>query len=126
MIADSPRLFVSLYLDEDVTNQLAPLLQQRGFDVVSVVDLGRAGLTDEEQLRYAAEQKRVIFTYNIADFVQLARTWQLAGHSHAGILVSEQFSRRQLGELLRRLLNFLDRVTPEEMENTVRHLGAYR
>lgn len=125
-MADTLRLFVSLYLDEDVTNQLVPLLQQRGFDVVSVIDLGRAGLTDEEQLIFATEQGRAILTYNIADFARLARSWQAMGRPHAGILVSEQFSNRQLGELFRRLLKFLNNVTAEEMENTVRHLGAYR
>ena len=125
-MTDSSHLFVSLLLDEDVTNQLVPLLRQRGFDIVSVVDLGRTGLTDEEQLIFAASQNRAILTYNIADFVQLARAWQMADKHHSGILLSEQFSRRQLGELLRRLLNFLDQVTPEEMNNSVRHLGAYR
>jgi predicted nuclease of predicted toxin-antitoxin system len=68
-------LFIRLYLDEDVHKRLATALRLRQFDVVSVHELGRQGLTDEAQLQLAAQKGRALFTYNVADFVQLHLDW---------------------------------------------------
>ena len=83
-------------------------------------------IPDEDHLTYAASQNRTLFTFNEADYVKLARKWAEEGRSHAGILISDQFSLRQIGELLRRMLNFLDQVTADEMVNAVRYLGDFK
>jgi hypothetical protein len=82
--------------------------------------------SDEEHLAYATSQRMTLFTYNERDFVELARKWTKEGRLHAGILISDQFSLRQMGELLRRILNFLDRVTADEMVNVVRYLSDFK
>ncbi len=41
-------------------------------------------------------------------------------------IYTDQFSLRQLGELLRRTLHLLNQVTAEEMINTVRYLTDFR
>jgi hypothetical protein len=87
---------------------------------------GTAGLSDEEQLGYAAERRWTLLTYNRDDFLALARRWHGAGREHAGIVISRQFSLQELGELLRQVSRLLDRVTGEEMWNTVRNLQSYR
>lgn len=125
-MAEPLLLYVALYIDEDITNQLAALISQRGFQVVSAVDIGMIERSDEEHLTYAAERNMTLFTYNERDFVELARRWMTEGRPHAGILISDQFSLRQMGELLRRILNFLDRVTADEMVNVVRYLSDFK
>lgn len=125
-MSDTPALFVSLYTDEDVTNQLAALVRQRGYHAVSAIDLNLIEVLDEEHLAYAAAHNMTLFTYNEADYVGLARKWAMEGRSHTGILISDQFSLRQMGDLLRRILNFLDHVTSDEMVNIVRYLSDFR
>jgi hypothetical protein len=67
-----------------------------------------------------------ILTYNAQDFISLARTWHIAGREHAGIILSEQFSQRQFGELLRRVLRLLDNVTADEMHNQIIFLQQFQ
>jgi len=62
---------IKLFLDEDVHTALAAALRKRGFDAVHVSELSRKGKSDDEQLRYAAEQERCLFSFNVRDFVML-------------------------------------------------------
>jgi len=118
------RLFIFLYTDEDVTRRLAPLLRERGYDAASAWEAGTTGLTDEQQLAFAASQGWAILTYNRRDFSVLARNWQEAGRNHAGVILSQQFSNRQTGELLRQVCRFIEGVSADEMWNTVRNLQS--
>ena len=52
------------------------------------------------------------------------RQWQEIGRSHAGIILSRQFSNRQTGELLRQVCRLIDSVSADEMGNTVRNLQS--
>ena len=44
---------ITLLLDEDVRPILGEILRQRGYDAVHVLDAGRTGQSDAEQLAYA-------------------------------------------------------------------------
>jgi hypothetical protein len=50
---------------------LIQALRNADLDVVTVADVGRLGYSDEEQLIWAAEQERVIYSFNIGDFCRL-------------------------------------------------------
>jgi len=67
-MADESRLFVALYVDEDITNELAPALRECGFDAISVFDAGRLGMDDAAQLAWAAENRSALMTCNTGDF----------------------------------------------------------
>lgn len=125
-MAGTDRLFIFLYTDEDVTDRLAPLLRERGYEAQSALDAGTTGFTDEQQLDFAASRGWTLLTYNRKDFIVLAQQWQDAGRSHAGIILSHQFSNRQTGELLRQVCRFLETVSADEMWNTVRHLQSLK
>lgn len=122
MSPDAP-LFVHLYLDEDVHKRVAAALRLRRFDVVSAHEVGNFGLTDEEQLSYAAAERRAIFTFNTPDYIQLHREWMQGNKEHHGIIVSDQLP---IGETVRRLLNLLNHVTADEMRNEIRWLQAFK
>ena len=126
MTAPAERLFIALYTDEDVTDRLVTELRDRGFEAASAAEWGTLGRTDEEQLAHATERGYALLTFNRDDFVALARRWYNEGREHAGIVISEQIGRRQLGELLRRVLSLIDAVPADEMRNTVRQLQSYR
>ena len=116
-------LFIRLYLDEDVHKRVASALRLRHFDVVSAHETRRWGLSDQEQLVYAAAECRALFTYNASDYIQLHLDWIGRSKAHHGIIISNQLP---IGETVRRLLNLLNRVTADEMRDEIRWLQAFR
>lgn len=92
------RLFATLYIDADLTPRIVLALQQRGYECQSAIDNGLRQADDETIMERAAELGIVLVTNNTRDFVPMAQRWTVAGHEHAGILISEQFRNRELGE----------------------------
>ena len=99
-------------LDEDMSDRVAAGLRERGIDAVSVHEIDRANqrIPDEEQLAYAAEQGRVLVTYNRADYQALDAAWRDGGRQHAGILwcAERTLPRRAIGDLIRALAAMSD------------------
>jgi uncharacterized protein with PIN domain len=115
-----------LYLDEDVLPELARLLRAAGHDAVSAHEEGALGISDEEQLVRATGQGRALVSFNYRHFIRLAREWSKEGREHAGIVVSfRQYRRRQLGELRRAVIRFLDSVDEGRLRNAVYVLDEY-
>ena len=114
---------IALYTNEDVTDELAKTLRTRGFDAVSVYEVGMRECSDEEQLAYAVSQKRAILTFNIEDYVELAEQYAASGREHYGIILSTQIS---FSQLLHRALKLLNTRSAEEMYNIVDWLNNYR
>jgi hypothetical protein len=108
------RLFIELYLDEDVDVLIAQLIRARGFVVVTTQEAEQLGNTDAEQLAYAVRQHNTLLTHNRVDFEALAQTYFAAGQPHDGIIVA---ARRPPRDIARRLLRILNGVTAEEMYN---------
>ena len=108
---------VRLFIDEDVWDGLAAALRRAGYDAISVNEVRRKGLSDQEQLEYAIYETRALLTHNIQDFAPLAQGCFLTGVSHCGIIVSRQFEK---GELLRRVMRLLESLPPEQLANTLR------
>lgn len=74
-------------LDEDLPPSIAEVARGLGLDVVSVHELDRRGLTDDEQLRRAAHDSRTFVTRNRDDFIHLTVEWFRAGQAHPGVLI---------------------------------------
>jgi len=115
---------IRFYLDEDSMNRaLLMALRQREIDVTTVSEVKREGFSDEDQLLWAAENNRVICTYNIRDFSKLHRLFLSEGRIHAGILLMHQdFS---IGERLYGLSVLVASVTAEDMRNQMAFLSNY-
>ncbi len=60
-----------------------------------------------------------ILTYDIDDFTALARNWYEAGREHAGIILSEPFTKREFSALLRQVLTLLNHLSADEIRNIV-------
>jgi hypothetical protein len=92
---------ICFYLDEDtIENALIKALRNANLDVVTVADAGRLGLSDEEQLRWATEQRRVIYSFNRGDFCRLHRDFMVEEKSHCGIVLATQ-QEFSIGQQLR-------------------------
>lgn len=74
---------MKLYADEDFDHGVVTKLRALGHDVVTVMDAGRRGLSDTEQLVHATAEGRALITFNRADFHALHRQHD----EHAGIII---------------------------------------
>ena len=78
----------ALYVDEDIARRrLVEPLRRAGCDVLTVVEAGREGFSDEQQLAFAADEGRTIVTANQGDYARLHGRWMLDGRHHEGIIV---------------------------------------
>ncbi|MGK7899950.1 MAG: DUF5615 family PIN-like protein [Hormoscilla sp.] len=113
------RLFIELYLDEDVNVLVADLVRARGFDATTAREANQLQKSDAEQLAYAISQHQAILTHNRADFEALAQSYFAKGQRHYGIIIAV---RNPPQEIMRRLLLILNQVTADEMENQLRYI----
>ena len=113
------RLFIDLYLDEDVDVLVADLIRARGFAVLTTREAGQLGTDDATQLAYAVSQQKTFCTHNRADFEALAQSYFTAGQPHYGIIIAV---RHDPYELVRRLLVILNQVTADEMQDQLRYI----
>ena len=63
---------MKLFLDENLSPQHSSELRTEGHDAVSVLEVGLSGASDEQVLRFAVENGRVLVTLD-ADFANVMR-----------------------------------------------------
>lgn len=106
-----------LYLDEDASRHaLVAGLRAREVDVLSAIEAGMLGRTDDEQLEFAAREVRSIFTFNVSDFCRLHSEYTGQGKTHAGIVVCPH-QNMGVGVLIRKLTSLARNRSEEEFEN---------
>ena len=117
---------VKIHLDEDSdAHALLRALRHRGVDVTSTGEQGLLRRTDEEQLEWATQQGRSIYTYNATDFCRLHSATLHQGRHHAGIIIGDQ-QTVSIGEEMRRLLKLNEARSAEEMKDQLEFLNNWR
>lgn len=117
-----------LLLDADISPAVAAALRDRGHDVVGAREhrtLER--LTDEALLALATQEGRVLVTYNVRDYLLLARQLAHSERAHGGIVVihAKSIPQRDIGALVR-ALEILLRDRAESLANQTRFLTGGR
>lgn len=116
---------IRLYLDEDASRAaFVKALRKNDVDVITVLDTDRLAYSDEEQLIWATQQERVIYTFNTKDFCRLHGIFIAENREHAGIIVAPRQSY-SIGEQLQGVLNLIAIKSSEEMKNQLEFLGSY-
>ena len=123
---EAEQLFIRIYTDEHITALLVPTLRRRGYVAQSCVEADTLGWDDEEHLVYATERGMALMTSDASDFIPILKRWYASKREHAGIILAPEFSRRQMGVLLRWTLRLLDRLTADELHNNVVYLQQFR
>lgn len=113
------RLFVELYLDEDVSVLVANLVRAHGFIAITTQEAGMAGNDDPVQLAYAVSRHAAMLTHNRKHYEALATAYFAAGQMHFGIIVAPH---RPSYELIDRLVPILNTLTADEMQNQLVYL----
>jgi hypothetical protein len=65
-------------------------------------------------------------TSDASDFIPMLKRWYVSKQEHAGIIIAPEFSRRQMGVLLRWTLRLLDRLAADELYNNAVYLQQFR
>jgi Domain of unknown function (DUF5615) len=116
---------IRLYLDEDSEDlALVTALEERQVDVITPIASARLRRPDEDQLRWATTQNRVIYTCNVQDFYQLHTQFLTQLEPHSGIIMG-QHQRYSIGTQLRGLLKLIEVKSAEEMQNQVEFLSSW-
>jgi hypothetical protein len=69
-----------LYLDEDAMQRgLVTALRARWIDILTASDAGMINKSDEDHLRWATREHRLIYSFNMADYALLHRQWVARG-----------------------------------------------
>jgi hypothetical protein len=112
-----------LHLDADTSiKALLSALVERRHDVTRTPnDLITPDASDEAQLLAATAQGRCIFTFNVRDFVVLARRYP----QHGGIVLAAQASWT-LSDLVMALDRILSETEAEDWTGQVRWLNDWR
>lgn len=115
---------IRLYLDEDAQRtSLVRALRARQIDVLTANEAGKIGISDAEQLAFAASQDRTVFSFNRGDFARLHGEYLRNEQDHSGIIVSDQI---EISGIIRRLLRLLDGFDAVAMKNWLEYLSNWR
>jgi hypothetical protein len=116
---------IRLYIDEDSGNlSLLQALRNSAVEVMTTSDANKLSYSDEEQLIWATEQRRVIYSCNMGDFCRLHKFFVEQNRSHSGIIVVPR-QGYSVGAQWRGILNLIATKSAEEMINKLEYLGAY-
>ena len=107
-------------MDEDFVKAL----KARNVDVLTVADVGMLHRSDEEQLDWAKQNGRVIFSFNTRDFYRLHTTLVGKSSSHAGIILAPQ-QRYGIGDLMRGVLRLINTKSSAEMQGQLEFLSHW-
>lgn len=91
---------IVFYLNENIAVSLVELLSKRGFAAIRTRDVGNLRFSDEQQLRFAADNGYVLVTHNKRHFARLHERWTTEGRQHHGIILLERDEPEILAERL--------------------------
>jgi len=107
---------IRFHLDENCDARIAVGLRLHGIDLTTTPEARLVRASDQEQLRFAVSQGRVIVTHD-ADFLRIAA----AGAAHAGIMHLRP-EKHSLGEMIRLWVLVWEILEPDEMRGHVEYL----
>jgi hypothetical protein len=108
----------AFYLDHNVAQGTALALRRLGHRATTARDLRLDDAPDDEHLLLAAEQARILVSYNLKDFVLLHSAWLRWSHAwgiaprHAGILLIPSPPRLPSEQAARELSAFIAFARP--------------
>lgn len=120
---------MKIVLDAQISGRgVAEQLREQGHDVLAVVDRHDLdGATDEDLLRLAGVEERVVVTFNVRDFAPLVARYTATEGGHRGcVLVSTKtFAPNEFGRIARALLAlFMELPDPGDWQDKVVWLSS--
>lgn len=114
---------IKLYLNENLSAEIAQRLTASGFDAISSHEVGMDAEDDEKQITYAVSKERAIVTINKKDFIVIHNEYLHLGKDHFGIILSTDEDQ---WVIYRRLLKLLASLEADEIRNEIRWLNDFK
>ncbi len=111
---------IKIYADENINYKIVKGLRRRGVEIVTVQELHKWAVDDEEQLEYAKSMGTCLFTHD-DDLLKVAKKWRNQGKIHNGIIYVHQ-QKLRVSETIRKLKLLVETVSLEEMKNHIEFL----
>jgi nucleoside-diphosphate-sugar epimerase len=94
---------VRVFLDAHISGRrIAQALRKAGHDVRAAdEERGLDGATDDELLQLATDEGRIMITFNVADFPDIARRWAESQRVHAGLAIVVGIDHGEYGTVIR-------------------------
>lgn len=94
-----------LLLDAHISGpRIAARLREGGHEVRAAgEDRGLDGWSDEALLSLAAEEERVMVTFDVKDFAEISRSWAEAGRTHSGLAIVVGIDHSEFGAIIEAL-----------------------
>ncbi len=118
-----------LLLDAHVSaRRIGAALRERGHDVLATgEERSLDGFPDDELLEFAHSQRRILVTFDVADFPQICREWTEAGRPHHGCAVVVGIRNHEFGAVVRALdAAFEARAQAGEWRDYVAYIARVR
>ena len=113
---------IRYFFDEHLPDIAADALRADGADVLTIGEAGRVSLPDDEQLRFATADDRVVVTHD-DDYLGLAADFQTTGEEFAGVAYCHQLKYRgDVRGLIQSLRLVYGAMTAAELRNEIVYL----
>ena len=101
---------MKLLLDSMYQPVIASQMQRRGHDIIAArADSSLEDLSDPAILAFARDQRRVLITENMGDFVRIDVQWRREGLVHCGVILVDDYKyQRRHGAGIGRLIRALE------------------
>lgn len=114
---------IKLYLNENLSDEIARRLRAVGVDAVSSHETGMDTQDDYAQMQFAVSQNRAVVTINKKDFKRIHAHYQANGWEHWGIIFCKDID---LVVIYRRLLQLVSTLQAEDIKNQRLRLHDFR
>ena len=112
---------IKLYLDQMLQAQIARILRDEGFDVLRVSETGQSRADDEQVLKKAIADNRILITLD-----EHFGDWAILPLSRHPGVIRLKVNPTTSDNILRILLPFLRRLFPDKIENHLVILSSSR
>jgi len=114
---------IKLYLNENLSDDIAKRLRADGIDAVSSHETGMDTRDDHTQMQFAVSRERAIVSINKKDFIRIHLEYLKNGREHWGVILSNDIDH---SVIYRRLLRLVGMLQADDIKNQLRRLHDFR
>jgi predicted nuclease of predicted toxin-antitoxin system len=101
-------------IDENLPISLKNKLSEKGYDVFDIRETGKFGMTDEEIIKIASNQNRILISANYKHFGNII---MFPPSKYNGIIIVKM-PKSSIQEVITRIVNVIDSLSEEDIKNS--------